>query len=860
MRSTLFTISLLGTAFGERPFLNEPDTGIEDVFGATPNGELIPLDGIVGLPDFEWAARKAMSLENYTYYRNGAGGEWSYRNNLEIHNQFPLRPRMMVDITNVESTLPTTILGHNVSAPFFIAPCSRGAYGNPEEAERGLIEGAASKNILYMAAFYANLAMEEIGEIASDNQTIFRQVYLDQNNTATQQIFDKAAAAGAKAIVYTVDSPANGVRHRAARFGVGSADTSYSYITWDEYERLKGMTELPIIIKGIQTVEDAQEAVARKVDAIYLSNHGGRQTDGVRSPLEVALEIHKQAPEVFSQIEVYADGGVRYGADVLRLLSLGVRAVGLGRPFMYANVYGREGVEKAIDLLRQELAWDAGNTGVADLRNISPNIVQWGWAKTDLVIPLPTATLAASLTAPEGHRNVRVVSDGTPEAWEDGMLDALFADIRRIVTLHAIPDSWLVDLDKWFWDRHPHAMSVFVGMTTQEYSVRVASPEEYNMSDRNGISVDERRGRLLFVVRGLDGVGAFLYWRRRLVSSDAAATATTPMPAPAPSYTQELDLLVWMLFWQGSREWWGRLFPPREATFDGSRQGEKTAFDQSDGPIYSYLRSPFRNPYWYPKTTTTSLRLQASTLASASFSPPPPASTSLAILPPAGRLSERNFRQARFLGDSELDNGIWIQQQLGEQLYPAGQPGTSGLEDPDSPGGSAARYAANRRTRGSRLREITRQRPMAWSWRDGNVATARETPSNTSPQPTAPFFKEMALDTAKYWQARATRVADGWRRASWEPLQDATTQRLFPKTARSLCAAGSHPNPLLHAARAETQAWQTFREAGEDCMFNRFLPTIPIPYQPEYDPYLWLRFRDLIMLGTGKNGHKRPSR
>lgn len=122
-------------------------------------------------------------------------------------------------------------------------------------------------------------------------------------------------------------------------------------------------------------MEDAQEAVAQGVDAIYLSNHGGRQTDGVRAPLEVALEIHQEAPEVFGQIEVYADGGVRYGGDVLRLLALGVRAVGLGRPFMYANVYGAAGVKKAIDLLRSELAWDAGNTGVADLSEIDPKIV-----------------------------------------------------------------------------------------------------------------------------------------------------------------------------------------------------------------------------------------------------------------------------------------------------------------------------------------------------------------------------------------------------------------------------------------------------------------------------------------------------
>lgn len=135
------------------------------------------------------------------------------------------------------------------------------------------------------------------------------------------------------------------------------------------------MTDLPIILKGIQTVEDAQKAVEHGVPAIYLSNHGGRQIDSARAPLNVALEIHQQAPEIFSQLEVYADGGVRYGADVVKLLALGVRAVGVGRPFMFANVYGTEGVERAIEILKHEVAIDAANAGVTDLKNIDPSIV-----------------------------------------------------------------------------------------------------------------------------------------------------------------------------------------------------------------------------------------------------------------------------------------------------------------------------------------------------------------------------------------------------------------------------------------------------------------------------------------------------
>ncbi|KAI0114597.1 FMN-dependent alpha-hydroxy acid dehydrogenase [Hypoxylon sp. NC0597] len=381
MRSSFLSLCLLQGALAARPFLNEPDTGFDQYFADLPAGELPPLDKLVGLPDFDAAARRHLAAQNYTYYRNGAAGEWSYRNNLEVFNRYRLRPRTMVDITNIESTLPTTILGYNFSAPFFISPCARGGYGNTA-AEKGLVEGAAAENILYMPALLASMTIEEIATFKTEDQITFQQVYLDSNDTATREIFDRAQKSGSKAIVFTVDSAADGNRHRAARYGVGSADSAYTLITWDLYDHLTTMTDLPIILKGIQTVEDAQKAVEHGVPAIYLSNHGGRQIDGSRSALEVAIEIHEKAPEVFSQLEVYADGGVRYGADVVKLLALGVRAVGLGRPFMYANVYGTDGVKRAIQILKHEIAIDAGNAGIADLKNIDPNIVDWtpNWA------------------------------------------------------------------------------------------------------------------------------------------------------------------------------------------------------------------------------------------------------------------------------------------------------------------------------------------------------------------------------------------------------------------------------------------------------------------------------------------------
>lgn len=372
-------LALASVALGARPFLDEPDTGIEDQLGQiVADGTLAPLKSLVGLPDFQWSARQHMNTSAYTYYRNGAAGEWSYRNNLEVFPRFRLRPRVLRDITNIEASIPTTILGYNFSAPFFISPCARGGYAHPD-GEVGLVKGAAKGNILYMPSLYSTKSMDEIYAARGNNseQVLFQQVYLDGGMNETQQLFREIEAAGAKAIILTVDSPGDGIRHRAARYSVGSANTEYSLLTWDLYHQLSNMTSLPIIPKGIQTVEDAREAVNQGVKAIFLSNHGGRQLDTSPSSLEVALEIYNEDPDIFKQVEVFADGGVRYGSDVLKLLALGVKAVGLGRPFMYANVYGAEGVARAVEMLKYEIANDAANLGVGDLKKIGPEFVNW---------------------------------------------------------------------------------------------------------------------------------------------------------------------------------------------------------------------------------------------------------------------------------------------------------------------------------------------------------------------------------------------------------------------------------------------------------------------------------------------------
>ncbi|KAF2031983.1 cytochrome b2 [Setomelanomma holmii] len=335
MKYTLFSHLFATAILAARPFLNKPDTGIDDALAIPQNGSLPDLSRLLGLPDFHWAARHV--------------GEWSYRNNLEAFHRLRFRPRVMVDVVDIEASLG--ILGFKFSAPFFISLSATAGMVHPK-AERGLPSLAST------------LSMSDVAEARV---------------TQDQILFNRIEQSGAKATVLTVDSAGDRTRHRALRY---VPDTNiartvrYTYMTWPYYQQLQNMTSLHIILKGIQTVEDARMAIKVGAPAIFLSNHGGRMLDGAPSTIEVALEILKHDPIIFQQTEVYADGGVRYDTDILKLLALGVRAVGLGRPFMFANVFGAEGVARAIQLLKREVATSAAALEVRNFKRIDHTNVE----------------------------------------------------------------------------------------------------------------------------------------------------------------------------------------------------------------------------------------------------------------------------------------------------------------------------------------------------------------------------------------------------------------------------------------------------------------------------------------------------
>ncbi|KAF2645028.1 S-2-hydroxy-acid oxidase [Massarina eburnea CBS 473.64] len=381
MRSTFLVSGLIASALAAEPFLNEPDTGLEVYLSGTnwTEGSQPLLKDMRGIPDFDFAARQKLDNPKYSFYRTASAGEWSYRNNLDIWSKVKFRARFLTDVTKVNETLTTTILGYNFSSPVFIAPAARAGYGD-EKGEVNFVEASGKENTLYVAALYASKTIEEIAAAKVNNtpngqQVIFQQFYTNANLSVTWDAISRAEKTGAKALVWTIDAPADSTRHRAARYDTTNANSVTSALTWDLYDQIKNRTSLPIIPKGISTLEDAQEAVRRGVKAIYISNHGGRQLDHSPSPLEIAYEIYRNDPEIFTKVEVLADSGVRYGSDVLKLLALGVKAVGMGRSFMYANCYGVEGVQKAIQIMKTEIAHDAAQVGIHDVQNIPVSLL-----------------------------------------------------------------------------------------------------------------------------------------------------------------------------------------------------------------------------------------------------------------------------------------------------------------------------------------------------------------------------------------------------------------------------------------------------------------------------------------------------
>jgi isopentenyl diphosphate isomerase/L-lactate dehydrogenase-like FMN-dependent dehydrogenase len=351
---------------------------------------------LVTVEDFHERARELLPKSVYDYYAGGAGDEWTLRENRAAFERFALLPRVLVDVSAVD--LSTRVLGQQVSLPVLAAPTALHRMAHPE----GEVATARACREAGTVMTLSTLASSTIEEVASAGGPRWFQLYVQEDRRRTEELVDRAHRAGYSALVLTVDLPVLGIRDRDERnsFAVpegvefanlaaqaqDASDTEGSELfefvahehertlDWGDLAWIRSLAPLPLVLKGVVAAEDARLAVEAGVDAIVVSNHGGRQLDGTLPSVEALPEI---VDAVDGRLEVYLDGGVRRGTDVLKALALGARAVLVGRPLLWGlAVDGEAGVRRILDMLRLELENAMAIAGCGSIAEITPALVR----------------------------------------------------------------------------------------------------------------------------------------------------------------------------------------------------------------------------------------------------------------------------------------------------------------------------------------------------------------------------------------------------------------------------------------------------------------------------------------------------
>ena len=349
----------------------------------------------INLFDYEALAGQRMAHIPWAwdYYQGGSEDEVSLRANRTAFEHLRLRPRMLVNVSTCD--LRTSVLGTTVSMPILVAPTAGHGLAHPD-AECATARAAQQAETLMVVSTQSTRSLEEIAQVGQCPRWF--QLYIDSYRQA-EHLVKRAEAAGYGAFVLTVDTPRRGNRERDIRNNIGRYLEAYSpslgsgnasplmestsngeetsiidSLTWEILPWLRSITTLPILLKGILTAEDALLALEYGAAGIIVSNHGGRQLDGVVASIEALPEV---VEAVAGRSEVYVDGGVRRGTDVLKALALGARAVLLGRPILWGlAVNGETGVHDVLQLFRAELELAITLAGCPTLRSITRSLVR----------------------------------------------------------------------------------------------------------------------------------------------------------------------------------------------------------------------------------------------------------------------------------------------------------------------------------------------------------------------------------------------------------------------------------------------------------------------------------------------------
>ncbi|TEB39247.1 hypothetical protein FA13DRAFT_459719 [Coprinellus micaceus] len=380
-----------------------------------------PLSHILSLAAMEKVASDVLSHKAWSYYSSSSDDTISafllvaispveiyipaaYSENARAFSRFFFNARVMRPVGDCDPS--TTILGYSSSIPVFVSGAALARLGHPK-GEINITRAAAKEGIIQMVSSNASLSKEDIMAAADPTQTLFFQLYKNRDDDKALKRVQEVVGLGYKAIFLTVDAIVAGNREEDIRCpwvleelesgkpavwdenapveDVNLGGTAGNLVNRDDrnmkWEKtvpwLRSVTTLPIVIKGVQCVADAVAAAEAGVDGILLSNHGGRQLDYSMPPIEVLYRLQRQRPDVFLKLEVYIDGGIYRGTDVVKALCLGAKAVGLGRAFLYAqSAYGEAGAAKVVQLMRREIVTAMQLVGASNVTDLKPEMVE----------------------------------------------------------------------------------------------------------------------------------------------------------------------------------------------------------------------------------------------------------------------------------------------------------------------------------------------------------------------------------------------------------------------------------------------------------------------------------------------------
>ncbi|KAL8657814.1 MAG: hypothetical protein Q9226_001543 [Calogaya cf. arnoldii] len=375
------------------------------------------LEQCYNLMDFEAVARRVMKKTAWAYYSSGADDEITMRENHSAYHKIWFRPRVLVDVEKID--LSTTMLGSKVDIPFYVTATALGKLGNPE-GEVILTRGAKKHNVVQMIPTLASCSFDEIVDAKQGDQPQWLQLYVNKDRAITKRIVQHAEKRGCRGLFITVDAPQLGRREKDMRSkfsdvgsnvqdtggdnvdrSQGAARAISSFIdpalSWKDIPWFLSITKMPILLKGVQRVEDVIRAIEAGVQGVVLSNHGGRQLDFARSGIEVLAEVMPVLRERGweNRIEIYVDGGVRRATDIIKALCLGATGVGIGRPFLYAmSAYGLPGVDRAMQLLKDEMEMNMRLIGCSKVDQLNPTFVDSrGLSLHSTTVPVDTLGL-----------------------------------------------------------------------------------------------------------------------------------------------------------------------------------------------------------------------------------------------------------------------------------------------------------------------------------------------------------------------------------------------------------------------------------------------------------------------------------